>query len=498
MLRVVALTTSSEFLVVSYRRAPTEGRVERRDVLPLQSSEWQSLTVADGVDGVAMQTTSDPHARSIDPNQGLNDSISDRRAPNFTQATIPSEAQADQKLWMALHEDAMRTSKHFAIIQCFLMNVDALQFHSCLRQWSTLLFGQAGVKPHFSWSFLQTAGQGSAPISISPTDDDTVQDPTARVVHFCASVVGWLTFDSSTMEHLRHLLRGYAHGLLDKQVLRNGYIAVVELLRSSVDRFAGSSDNSPAPSSTLSQLTEEVLTIVFQNDSMKHLRSSFIELLASQEMFGFEPFVAQIRAMFVAEATRSLMRIPRRVVEQQWVSPFQGTWTFDGNRSLLSSGASSTLPLSLECALHFLREWARLSIAVPSDQSIVISSSWADSEQSGMHLVFDGRQRIFRRFPSGLSSMIPLGSQTFGEYRGQVMSPSCFVVEFASFEELSLERSTTNFLWTVQFDVEDVDENSGVANSMLMQVKLDTIHREEASRSPPTTFYMKFAYSRHM
>lgn len=480
-LRVVAVATSTEFLVVSYRRAPTEGRTERRDAQPLSSIEW-------GPNGVDDSSTTSSARHSS------------RRSSHIADVVERDAAldglHADQKAWEALHEDVMLTSKHFAVLYHFIMSIDALPFHSCLTHWSALLYEQ--LEGEHSPRKLESVW----------ASDEGVQDPVARVVHVCARIVGWLLFDRETMGQLRRLLADCAHGLLDKRALRSGYLAAMEFLRDRVDQFAESSSlpqsSSTPSSSTLALVTEEILAVVFQTEAFKSLRPVFIGVLAAPTMHGFQTYVAQVRAMFITTAVPHLTRAAVQPPSIRSGSPFEGTWDLDGNRSAVKSAARTTAGFSLGCAMHFLREWAQVSIRVTSEHSIAVSSSWAsavgaDPDRAlavAMHLTLDGRRRVFRNFPSGLSSMIIMGSQMLGEYRGQVESASSFWVEFSSADSAD---NSDGFRWVLQFLADDFDETRGAGSSMVVEGSIEQIgrHGEEAPpQSRSEQFQLNLAFNR--
>lgn len=500
-LRVVAIATSPEFLVVSYRRAPTEGRADRREGTP-QGVEWTGIPVNDIRQGSSVH--SDQQYHSVKPISVSERVFSGLASGSDDQEVAYGDFHADQKAWGALNEETMLTSKHLAVLFHFIAHVDANQFRSCLLQWSGLLFDtiedehpQQKHLPSSIWYILHP----------TPTNEseDLKQDPTARVVSECTRVVGRLMFDCTTTRRLHDIMARTAGGLLDKRALRAGYIQAVEFARQSVERTMSPVSSRDA---SLAELAEEIVTVVFQDETFTALRPIVMEVLVAQSMFGFQSFVAQVRAMFVARTMPQNSPITQHGLSGLCASPFEGKWNFDGARSSIKTSAAAGF--SLCCAMHFLREWAQVSIQVLGDQSIAMMSTWASrsglatSASDAMVITLDGRRRLFRNFPSGLSSMIPFGCRGYGEYRGQVESATNFWIEFSTSVSDPSARSDfkTEFRWTAQFQAEDIDSTSGLARTIAIATTIEPPEggylqlRDKGAMPPQASFQLNFVYNR--
>ncbi|KAG6604537.1 uncharacterized protein IUM83_14031 [Phytophthora cinnamomi] len=113
-LRVVGLVSSSEFMVVSYRRAPSEHSVNA-DV------ETHSANTHDSV------------------------AIEHRPPASRVQQVAEVQAEAlwqDRKLWECRHPDVMTSSKQLAILYYFLRYMNASSFQPFLEQLSLLFRDQ--------------------------------------------------------------------------------------------------------------------------------------------------------------------------------------------------------------------------------------------------------------------------------------------------------------------------------------------------------------------
>ncbi|RLN52680.1 hypothetical protein BBJ28_00010481 [Nothophytophthora sp. Chile5] len=493
MLRVVAQATSTEFMVVSYRRAPSEVRAEREALEALRAAS--DAVQARTHDTSGTSTEWDVAATEVKPEVSLVRQISGQEDAIWQ----------DCKLWECQHADVMVSSKHLAILYHFLCHVESSQFSACLEKWSVLfgelVAGNGGLgggdeegkgdgrraTTLLSWTFLgPLARAGTDTGGFEDEMEDVTQDPLTRLVHICADLAGWLVLDSANLELYRRFLRPYGGALLNKRILRTGYVEAVKLMGELVDRFTGWTDESvPASSSSLSRLSEEIVTVVFQYEHLMPLRRVMLSILTSNEMFGMQNFVAQLRTQFLFQQAESTSAHKYMAWKQgSYASAFDGTWAFNGYRSVLAPiRGSATGGVSFGCLLEFVRELAHISIRPIDGTSLEIRSEWnacsvsdeeergARSAHSGMTLVLDSRPRIFRNFPSGLSSSIPLGTHSYGDYRGKIMARSCFIVEISS--------------WPVGTDDSPVTGSpSGYNNNLRMALRWKLqIHVENARSS---------------
>jgi hypothetical protein len=489
-LRVVGVISSSEFMVVSYRRAPSEVRAEREalEALRAVASAQQGVAAVDG-DGYGDARQAAPFERKFP--------VPRPREVAGREDTLWQE----RKLWECRHPDIMTSSKQLAILYYFLRHLNASSFVVCLDQLSTLFRdqvpgyrsvnakaggGDTDVKdadsqfaPALSWEFLKPLGRVKSDSSMFDDAVDTdggKRDPLTGLVHMCTSLAGWLALDSANLEIYRRFLRSYGAALLDKSRVRAGYVEAVKLMCKLVDRFTGwSEDPSSSSSTSLPLLTEEIMSAVFKYDKLKPLRRILLDVLSSTTMFGMHELVAQLRAQYLLHQALST---PRRAMpawqDGSRASAFDGSWAFNGRRSSFTPiRGSSATDVSLGCMLTFVREMARMNIRPVDNQSLEIYSDWnacseparkataASSNQSGMTLLLDSRQRVFSNFPSGLSSSIPLGAHSYGDYRGKLMSPRSFVVEMISWP-LDSSGAHPALRWKLHIDLES---GKGVAGS---------------------------------
>ncbi|KAG1683529.1 hypothetical protein DVH05_014845 [Phytophthora capsici] len=484
-LRVVGLVSSSEFMVVSYRRAPSEVRAEREALEALRAV----VTAQQVVPVETARQTSDRIAATFERKSAL---------LGVRQVTGREELLwQNRKLWECQQQDVMTSSKQLVILYYFLGHVNASSHGSCLEQLGGFYRDQVarsrsgtgkswGEEPEpLSWAFLEPLrrlkSDADSLNSVRETEEGN-RDLLPRLVKICLSLAGWMAFDSANLEIYRRFLRSYSAALLDKNRVRTGYVEAVTLMSNLVDRFTGWSENS---STSLSLLSEEIMTVVFKYDHLKPLRRVLLDVLSSNMMFGMHEFVAQLRAQYLLQQAYTMPSTHTFAwVDGAQVSSFDGAWAFNGRESLVTpiQGSSAT-DVSLSCLLTFMREFARIKIRPMDGQSLEIYSEFNTCSvaagkpnpnrrnQAGMTLVLDSRQRLFNNFPSGISSSVPVGRHNYGDYRGKLMSSSSFVVEMTSWP-LDTGGINTALRWKFQIDIE-TSQSRGNKRTLVVKAVLE-------------------------
>lgn len=208
MLRVVAVAFSSEFMVVSYRRATSEIRADRRILAMLvdsaSSSQAAAALLASSVDGdsdggllpldavpallqraqfaaaAGAAAAGEKHTlfpvlhQHTSPTTTSQDSSSLRYPVTAVTATATASTTQiqdhgdlmwqEKKLWESSHPETLMLTKHLAIIYHFLASADATRFTHCLSQWSALFADQWGSpqSPGHAQAYLGFAASASA------------------------------------------------------------------------------------------------------------------------------------------------------------------------------------------------------------------------------------------------------------------------------------------------------------------------------------------------
>ncbi|RLN95767.1 hypothetical protein BBJ28_00008257 [Nothophytophthora sp. Chile5] len=211
------------------------------------------------------------------------------------------------------------------------------------------------------------------------------------------------------------------------------YNAVSELLLLVSPSFGSAGDRISLP-----ELVDEVLSLIYSQRRFAALRLEVSALLMSQQTAGplsgalnhlFRAFTAQARETVIAAGSRQQGAIQRPVAWPGDADAVRSPWS---RRWLLEPGSIQVDPivtatqdqesgfeLSVVSLTRWLHEFACIDIAVRDDATCcsVRSVISLASEARPMELVLDGRLRVFRAMPSGLSSMVgATGGWAIGDY----------------------------------------------------------------------------------
>ncbi|KAF1780837.1 hypothetical protein GQ600_14784 [Phytophthora cactorum] len=174
-------------------------------------------------------------------------------------------------------------------------------------------------------------------------------------------------------------------------------------------------------------LVDEVLSLVYIQPRFRHLRVGFVALLMDQRPAGslsdtlncaFQAFTALTREGMIASVTR--YRNSRRLGVNDLI------WN---QRWLLGPGSVQLLnyyrfpkddrhEMRLVDAMQLISEFGCLDFTVEDDASgLSVRSAVSMSASACITLVLDGKLRVFRVLPSGISSMIATtGGWSIGDY----------------------------------------------------------------------------------
>ncbi|RLN81135.1 hypothetical protein BBJ28_00007527 [Nothophytophthora sp. Chile5] len=241
-------------------------------------------------------------------------------------------------------------------------------------------------------------------------------------------------------------------------LISNLYDAVSELLLlvSPGFGFSGSEGRVSLP-----ELVDEVLSLIYSHRRFGALRLEVSALLMSQQTAGplsgalnrlFRAFTAQARETLIAAGSRQRGAIQRPVAWPGDADAVRSPWS---RRWLLEPGSIQVDPiipiinatqdqetgfeLSVVSLTRWLHELACIDIAVRDDAACcsVRSAISLASATRPMELVLDGRLRVFRVMPSGLSSMVgATGGWAVGDYSASFLGGTqSLEVNFFAFAE---------------------------------------------------------------
>ncbi|KAG3060807.1 hypothetical protein PC122_g19867 [Phytophthora cactorum] len=175
-------------------------------------------------------------------------------------------------------------------------------------------------------------------------------------------------------------------------------------------------------------LVDEVLSLVYIQPRFRHLRVGFVALLMDQRPAGslsdtlncaFQAFTALAREGMIASVTR--YRNSRRlgvndlIWNRRWLLGPGSVQLFE----LLSGFPKDDRhEMRLVDAMQLISEFGCLDFTVEDDASgLSVRSAVSMSASACITLVLDGKLRVFRVLPSGISSMIATtGGWSIGDY----------------------------------------------------------------------------------
>lgn len=364
-----------------------------------------------------------------------------------------------------------------------------------------------------SWAFLP--GLGSSGQSFTSSSEDEAWQPASQLsslIQICADVAGWLVFSADNVGRFQQLFTDCVPLLLEKDALRSKFVEFVQLVCSLIDRFLSTSRATHPQQSVYAStqaLVEDLIAAVFKFDALQTIRPAVLTILSSTSMHGLAAFVAQARSHFLRESGSSpnstssgstggagvdtrfngmaLTRVLHSVV-----SPFRGSWRFETAQSVAEpSPFGGDHVIGVINALDWMRECSVVEIGAEGGQQLVVRSLWSindgDANASlGTTLVADGRARVFSHFPSGLSSMIPLGARYYGDYEANFLAPDLLELELYAWSDIDSvqtvnERESSVPQWGSD---ENTNNHPGVLRWRL-QLALERFGRPTAAPGTP-------------
>ncbi|RLN86925.1 hypothetical protein BBJ28_00025291 [Nothophytophthora sp. Chile5] len=256
----------------------------------------------------------------------------------------------------------------------------------------------------------------------------------------------WL-FSTETRQWLRGFFRQHAGCVLDKKAMRSCFLMFLRELEARLDSqvFAATALHS------LANVAEEVIAAVYSYQYFHARRPLVRQILSGQSFAGWTAFVAQMRDTYVG--VTSSPGVPRALAKQSELSfkeahpphntiesGWNAEWLLDMEEALWKPSESGTpgdgeadggLPgVSLFTMFELISQMVRLEVAMDvRERTLSIRSTQGMAGRSDcMRVVLDGKDRVFRLFPNGLTSNS--GGGACGDYVGdmRVEEPGRLVV----------------------------------------------------------------------
>ncbi|RLN98632.1 hypothetical protein BBJ28_00025438, partial [Nothophytophthora sp. Chile5] len=275
-----------------------------------------------------------------------------------------------------------------------------------------------------------------------PTDSPEQLPDRSQLVIQASADLFLRAFTSRTVQQLLHSALAPGGQESNKPQLRKRFVTLVSELHGALDELLRVVPPtlrvvSPGSPVSLPALVDEVLSLIYSQRRFGVLRTEVSTLLLAPQPPGslsealdslFRAFTAQTQDTFIATGLRRRGEVQRPVAWSGDADTRQSAWS---RRWLLDPGSIRIVPASigqnqdssfepsLVEVVHWLHEFACIDIAVRDDASCC--SIWSVlslvSEMSPKELVLDGRLRVFRVMPSGLSSMVAVaGRWAVGDY----------------------------------------------------------------------------------
>ncbi|KAE9081757.1 hypothetical protein PF010_g21868 [Phytophthora fragariae] len=239
---------------------------------------------------------------------------------------------------------------------------------------------------------------------------------------------------------------------------------------------------------SLPALVDDVLSLVYSLPRFSALRVEVSTLLLSQEPVGslsealncaFQTFVALAREAMIVPIN---MQHTKKYAQQQPLAARPGhndpewnqRWLLEPGSLQIAHVASGTAreALSLADFAQLVYEFGCIDINLADDRSsLSLQSAYSLSggaTTTPMTLVLDGRLRVFRALPSGISSMVSAaGGWSLGDYMATFSEDThALNVDFFMFADVKTNTESLSGPWISLSIVVHLDRTEGFVSSM--------------------------------
>ncbi|KAG6610766.1 uncharacterized protein IUM83_08322 [Phytophthora cinnamomi] len=465
--RVLHVVTSPEFTVISYRRAPLEGvhvaspqfgkapvlqqvargnhplsqrglsprssfRNDRRDMVYSPSPARSASVVPIARDNGVTEWT----PRDLNRRMELNEVEAKRRrrvAPRTdSEAVHPLE---DKLFWEHANAKSVALSKNLALVYEFIRWTPLAHYAPFVDELVNLV-QQKLLEPISTGSFKSEKMNCFAQFLVDHTRvEEEPLIPAAShefetLVRVASQAALWL-FSRETRRWLRTFFRQYAACVLNKKDLRACYLQFLHDLEEHLNTEVFTTTTL----GNLDNVAEEVIAAVYSFDYFHDRRPVVRRILGGQSFAGWNMFVAQMRDSFIGStslprglcgpennATFAMAYPPHNAIERSW----NGEWFLDMEDSRWDSGVASPSEgkndqdVSFFSIVALISQIVHLEVAINIQESSlrVRSMRGLAGRLDCMHVVLDGKDRVFRLFPNGIASSAGEGS--CGDYVGEI------------------------------------------------------------------------------
>lgn len=343
----------------------------------------------------------------------------------------------DNVLWEHAHAHAVTTSKNLALLYWFAQWTPLAAYAPFTDELAHIMHRRLleplapmnlpVVKINcFSRVMLDQADRAGTPSGTGAAALPYELEALLRVV---AQASLWF-YSESTRQWLRAFAQQHAGDTLDKHALRASFLSWVAEAEERLNHHVFVM----TPLRSLANVAEEIIAAVYSNERFHAKRPRVRQVLGSHGFAGWHAFVAQLRDAYIASrfssrrsgvpasaASNSFLQtaVARNAFEHRW----NNEWLLDTDEAVwkqsepMGVGPTTT---SLATLFDLISQLARLEIALGvQERSLRIraTTTLAPGTDS-THLVLDGRERVFRVFPNGVSTSTSAGCA--GDYIGSI------------------------------------------------------------------------------
>lgn len=366
-----------------------------------------------------------------------------------TTTTTPSLVRGhgvfeDKVMWEHVNASAVTTSKNLALLLSFAQwtplssyapFVDELVHITHRRLLEPLAPGnhQVGKINCFSRVLLEQAEWASAPKAATKAVLPYELEALLRVM---AQAALWF-FSEETRQGFRVFFAQHASNILDKHALRASFLAFVRETEERLNHHVFAM----TPLKSLANVAEEIIAAVYSYETFHSKRPHVRHILGSHGFAGWNAFVAQIRDSYIASSLSRKQQkrgngfgaanphpqvvastflqtcVARNAFEHGW----NGEWLLDTEEAVWKQqDPAGESAISLFTIFDLISQIGRLEIGLGvQERTLRVRSAHSMTPGTdAMSLVLDGRERIFRLFPNGMSSSVSDGST--GDYIGSI------------------------------------------------------------------------------
>ncbi|GMF35381.1 unnamed protein product [Phytophthora fragariaefolia] len=453
--RVLHAVSSPEFTVISYRRAPLENAHPQFGKTPIPQQvrciSPKSAVARFQNDPRDVRYPSSPASvmpiardrggtgwSSLPPDRttGLYEVAAKRRRRVFPKAESGAVHPLEDTLfWEHANAAAVAVSKNMALLYAFL-RWTPLGFYAPFVDELGKLVQQKLIEPISTGAVKSENTNCFAQLLANRARVDEQVWTTAASQEFetllrVASQAALWLYSRETRRWMRTFFRQYASCVLNKNDLRACFLQFLRELEEHLDTevFAATT------LSNLDNVAEEVIAAVYSCDYFHDRRPLVRKMLGGQNFAGWNMFVAQMRDSFIGSsslprglrspegaATFSTAYAPHNNDEKIW----NGEWFLDMEDSRWDIGEASastdkrSQDVSFYSVMALISQIVHLEVAINiRESSLRVRSMRGLAERLDcMHVVLDGKDRVFRLFPNGITSSA--GGGSFGDYVGEM------------------------------------------------------------------------------